>query len=180
MLCTLKRAAVAGFSSTFSFATRTRPAISAASSSIAGAIIRHGPHQGAHRSSNTGSGERSTSAANVASVTVTGLSEMGRGVLHCPQTGFSRCSIFFCGTRLVTPQAGQRINSVSVIALNNFRRLSFMQRHVSALTVRRKDSEEMSFCDSCLTLLPCRAEPLFPHCLQQLLKRGLCQHAVEL
>ena len=72
MLRTLKRAAVAGFSSTLSFANRTRPAISDASSSSTGAIIRHGPHHAAHRSSTTGSGERSTSAENVASVTVTG------------------------------------------------------------------------------------------------------------
>jgi hypothetical protein len=73
MLLTLNRAAVAGFSSTLSFANRTRPAISDASSSITGAIIRHGGHHGAHMSSTTGSGERSTSAENVASVTVTGL-----------------------------------------------------------------------------------------------------------
>lgn len=38
-----------------------------------GATIRHGPHHGAHRSSKTGSGERSTSAGNVASVTATRL-----------------------------------------------------------------------------------------------------------
>lgn len=40
-------------------------------------------------SSSTGSGERSTSAANVPSVTFTGLLETGSGVLHRPQTGLS-------------------------------------------------------------------------------------------
>jgi len=61
MLRTLKREPVAGFSSVFSFATFTRPASSVASCSIVGAIILQGPHHGAHISSNTGSGERSTS-----------------------------------------------------------------------------------------------------------------------
>jgi hypothetical protein len=117
MLRTLKRVAVAGFSSTLSFATCTRPAISAAISSSTGAIIWHGPHHGAHRSSITGSGERSTSAANVASVTVTGLLETDRGVLHRPQTGLSPWLIFSCGTRLVAPQPGQRISWVSDIRL---------------------------------------------------------------
>ena len=83
---TLNRAAVAGFSSTFNFATRTRPAISRASSSITGAIMRHGPHQGAHKSSSTGTGARSTSSAKVASVTVTGMLPARSGVLHRPQT----------------------------------------------------------------------------------------------
>ena len=73
MLWALKRAAVAGFSSTLSFATRTRPAISPANSSNIGAIVRQGPHHGAHKSSSTGSGERMTSASRVASVTVIGL-----------------------------------------------------------------------------------------------------------
>ena len=50
MLRTLNRAGVEGFSSTFSFANRTRPNHSVASSSIIGAIIRHGPHHAAHMS----------------------------------------------------------------------------------------------------------------------------------
>ena len=75
MLCTPNRAAVAGFSSTFSLAMRTRPAISAATSSSTGPIVRHGPHHGAHISSSTGTGERSTSFRNVASVTVIGFPE---------------------------------------------------------------------------------------------------------
>jgi hypothetical protein len=54
---------------------------------ITGATSRQGPHHGAHKSSNTGSGERSTSAKNVASVTTTGLLAASRGVLQRPQTG---------------------------------------------------------------------------------------------
>jgi hypothetical protein len=127
-LRTLKRAAVTGFSSTFSFATRTRPPISAASSSITGASIRHGPHHAAHMSSSTGSGERSTSAENVASVTVTGLLETSRGVLHRPHTGSSPCAILARGTRLVAPQAGQRSNCVSDI--------SFMTSHPTPMAQR--------------------------------------------
>src|SRR6266850_455982 len=84
-----------GFSSTLSFATRTRPATS------------------------TGTGERSTSAENVASVTVTGRVSIdtGRGVLQRPHTGSRPLSTLSRGTRLATPQAGQRMTSVSDMAV---------------------------------------------------------------
>src|SRR4051812_28442872 len=107
MLRTLKRDAVAGFSSTFSFANRTRPAISDASSSTTGAIIRHGLHQGAHMSTSTGSGEPSTSVEKFASVTVIGPEPAERGVLHRPQIGLSPPSILTIAprdTRLIAPQ----------------------------------------------------------------------------
>ena len=116
MLRASKREAVRGFSSTFSLANRTRPASSEASWSSTGASIRHGPHHGAHRSSTTGNGQRSTSCVNVASVTVTGLVSMGTGVLHRPHTGLSPASTFSRGIRLVTPQEGQRISRVSMAA----------------------------------------------------------------
>jgi hypothetical protein len=74
-----------------------RPASSDASSSIAGEILRQGPHYAAHTSRTTGSGNRSISAANVASVTVTGLESAGRGVLHRPQTGARPRPIFMPG-----------------------------------------------------------------------------------
>src|SRR6267143_737972 len=67
------------------------------------------PHHGAHRSSATGSGERSTSAAKVASVTVTGPNCTGSGVLHRPHTGARPCLTLSSGTRLSAPQEGQRI-----------------------------------------------------------------------
>src|SRR5574341_122222 len=113
MLWRPKRAAVAGFSSTLSFATRTRPANSAASSSITGAIIRQGPHHAAHASTSTGCGERSTSAENDASVTTIGLVSTRRGVPHRPHTGSSPWSILARGTRLPTPQAVQRTTSAT-------------------------------------------------------------------
>src|ERR1017187_4093686 len=115
MLRTLKRSAVTGFSSTFNFPTRRRPRFSAASCSIAGAIILHGPHHGAHISSSTGSGERTTSAEKLASVIVSGAEEITSGVLHRPHTGCRPCSIFSRGTRLFAPQLEQRISSVSVM-----------------------------------------------------------------
>src|SRR5262245_37007915 len=115
MLRSSKRATVAGLSSTLSLANRTRPAISNANSSIAGAMIRHGPHHGAHASTSTGSGDRSTSPEKLASVTVTGWLWTGSGVLHRPHTGSTPWAIFSGGTRLVVPQAGQRIRSGSAV-----------------------------------------------------------------
>ena len=104
MLRTPNRAAVAGFSSTLSLPTRTRPARSAASSSMTAAMILLGPHHVAHMSSSTGSGERSTSAAKVASVTVTGLPSTARGALQRPHTGSRPCASFSVGTRFIAPQ----------------------------------------------------------------------------
>ena len=113
MLRMSKRPAVPGLSSTLSFATTTFPVSSAASSSRAGAIIRQGPHHGAHASTSTGSGERSTSAANVASVTVMGFVTPPSGDLHRPQTGCIPAATFASGTRLVAPQLAQRMSFVS-------------------------------------------------------------------
>lgn len=113
MLRTSNRAAVAGFSSMFSLPNRTRPAIRAASSSTIGAIIRHGAHQAAQRSSTTGTGDRSTSAANVASVTVMGATEAGNGVLHRPQRGVLPCSSRARGTRFSVPHPGHATSTVS-------------------------------------------------------------------
>src|SRR2546426_12296514 len=108
-----------GFASPLRLPPRPRPAISAASSSMMGAIILQGPHHAAHASTRTGTGERSTSAENVASVTVTGRVSMdtGRGVLQRPHTGSSPLSTLSRGTRLATPQAGHRITSVSDTAV---------------------------------------------------------------
>jgi hypothetical protein len=86
MLCTEKRDAVIWFASTSSFPTRTRPLNSAASCSTTGAIILHGPHQAAQKSTNTGSGERSTSAAKFASVITIGFVSEDKALWHLPQT----------------------------------------------------------------------------------------------
>src|SRR5690606_20618725 len=60
--------AVARFSSTLTLAIFTLPAYSSASSSRAGAIILQGPHQGAQKSTSTGSEDCSTLASKSASV----------------------------------------------------------------------------------------------------------------
>src|SRR5438309_8293356 len=75
----------------------------------------HGPHHGAHASTSTGSGERSTSAAKVASVTARGAPPTGSGVLHRPQIGSSPFASLSRGTRLVAPQAGHGISSTSAV-----------------------------------------------------------------
>src|SRR3954471_13852189 len=62
-------AAVAGFSSTLSFTIFTLPFIVPASSSSAGAIILHGPHHSAQKSTTTGSAHLSTCASKSASDT---------------------------------------------------------------------------------------------------------------
>src|SRR4029077_18006513 len=60
-----------GLSSTLSFAIWMRPACSLAMSSSTGAIILHGPHHSAQKSTNTGASAPPTPSSNVASVKVT-------------------------------------------------------------------------------------------------------------
>src|ERR1700756_5490712 len=62
-------AAVPGFSSTLSLTIFTLPLSELEISSSAGAIIRHGPHHSAQKSTTTGPVALSTSFSNVASVT---------------------------------------------------------------------------------------------------------------
>src|SRR5689334_1841286 len=64
---------VCGFSSMLTLATVTFPAMSVASSSRNGAIIRHGPHHSAQKSTSTGPLARSTSASKLLSVTAIGF-----------------------------------------------------------------------------------------------------------
>ena len=117
MLATSNRAAVCGFSSNLSLATRRRPNMLVANSSMTDAMARHGPHRGAHMSTTTGSGDCSTLAANVASVTVSGLCSSFSGVLQRPHTGLTPSSRFSCGTRLSALQEEQRnINSSDISA----------------------------------------------------------------
>src|SRR6185436_4091560 len=109
ILRTAKRAAVAGLSSMFTFAIRRRFPISVANSSNTGAIMRQGPHQGAHISTKTGTGDRSTSAANVLSVTVTGPEALDKesGALQRPQTGSCPPATFCALIRFVAPHFAQ-------------------------------------------------------------------------
>src|SRR5262245_41184262 len=64
----LKRAASAGCSSTFTFATTAWPCRSRAISSSAGASILHGPHHSAQKSTRTGRLDWSTSRSKLVSV----------------------------------------------------------------------------------------------------------------
>src|ERR1700732_4825946 len=64
------RSVVSGLSSMLTLATATRLANSSARSASIGAIILHGPHQAAQKSTSTRMPESSTSAANEASVTL--------------------------------------------------------------------------------------------------------------
>src|SRR5881397_1918574 len=65
---TWKAAAVSGFSSVLSFTIR-RSSRSAAISSSTGPTTRHGPHQGAQKSTSTGVSDSMTSAWKLVSVT---------------------------------------------------------------------------------------------------------------
>jgi hypothetical protein len=60
-------------------------------------------------------GDLSTSAAKVASVTISGFVSNGRGVLHRPQIGCRAGRSFSSGTRLRDPQEGQEIKRLSGI-----------------------------------------------------------------
>src|SRR5579872_1155623 len=62
--------AVFGLSSTFSFTILTLPPIAPAISSSAGAIMRHGPHHSAQKSTTTGPSALSTSASKSTSETL--------------------------------------------------------------------------------------------------------------
>src|SRR5688572_840788 len=69
--------AVCGFASTSSLRTSTTPAYLAASFSISGATMRHGPHHSAQKSTITGLSLPSTSVSKVASVTSGTLDDIG-------------------------------------------------------------------------------------------------------
>ena len=70
---TWKLAEMAGFSSTLTLARATAPSVASTTCSRIGPRVRHGPHQGAHRSTTTGTSKDRlrTSSSNVASVTST-------------------------------------------------------------------------------------------------------------
>jgi hypothetical protein len=65
---TPKRVASFGSASTLIFTTVAWPVISFAGSSIIGAIAWQGPHQGAQKSSKTGSGRPASASSKVAVV----------------------------------------------------------------------------------------------------------------
>src|SRR5262245_53739005 len=81
-------AASSGFSSILSLATLTLPLSSVAMSSSAGAIILHGPHHSAQKSTTTGSLESSTSALKLLRSTLTvAIAKNPFGELRCAICG---------------------------------------------------------------------------------------------
>ena len=74
MDCTAKVWAIRGLSSTLTLASSTAPPVSATAFSSIGPSVLHGPHQGAHRSTTTGTValRASTSSWKVWSVTSIG------------------------------------------------------------------------------------------------------------
>src|SRR5882724_8641230 len=89
---------------------------------MVGASMRQGPHQGAHMSTSTGTGERSTSVANVASVTSTGPAWPSSGLLQRPHTGASPRCIRCGSTRFFAPQKGQTM--ICAVAIVSYRHLN--------------------------------------------------------
>jgi len=61
-----KRAPRSGRASVLIFTTSQRPAFARATFSSSGATMRHGPHQGAQKSTTTGRGEAARSALHCA------------------------------------------------------------------------------------------------------------------
>src|ERR687892_1400799 len=76
--------AVCGLASTSSLRTSTLPAYLAASFSISGATMRHGPHHSAQKSTTTGFSLWRTSDSNVASVTSGTLDDMKSSLVVLP------------------------------------------------------------------------------------------------
>lgn len=85
-----KRAAVCRAVSVSTFANNAAPAFALAAASNCGAIVRHGPHQAAQKSTTTGSSEASTYLMNEPSSSAAGCSPNRRS-LQRPQVGLS-CS----------------------------------------------------------------------------------------
>src|SRR5215469_13804322 len=81
-----------------------RPAISRASSWTSGAAERQGPHQGAQKSTRTGTLASRVISANAAASASMGSETGGNAALQEPQRPVSdRC---FAGIRLLAPQLG--------------------------------------------------------------------------
>src|SRR5438477_954108 len=107
MLWMPKRAATSGTSSVFNLATTSEPLRFRAILANSGAATRHGPHQGAQKSTSTGQGDLPTrSAKSFGSVTGYGSLGRGRAILQFPQRAFwpSRAA----GMRFCEPQEAQR------------------------------------------------------------------------
>jgi hypothetical protein len=85
------------------------PGFSPASWASAGETIRHGPHQGAQKSTSTGTAACSTTSANVASPASV---IQGSGSWQLPQRGVPAAT---AGTRLRRPQLGHLVMSSDMV-----------------------------------------------------------------
>src|SRR5262245_34545086 len=108
---TAKRSDSFGASSTLTLTSLTSPARSVATCSSAGLTIRHGPHQGAHRSTSTGTAACSATSAKVSSPA---SAIHGSGLWQMPQRGVPEAA---AGTRLVRPQFGHLISREAMSGL---------------------------------------------------------------
>jgi hypothetical protein len=88
MLRMPKREAVQGASSVLSFASCTPGSSTPAASSKAGAIMRHGPHQGAQKSTTMGRSDLVTCRSKLSSFNGTGF-PVNSASLHRPQRACS-------------------------------------------------------------------------------------------
>ncbi len=93
----LKLDDVRGLASVSNFAKITEGESFAAAWANAGAIMRHGPHHGAQKSTRTGTSFRPTNFAKETSLSSTGLGG-NSSERHLPHTGWS--PRFDAGTRL--------------------------------------------------------------------------------
>src|SRR5271165_2478921 len=108
------RAAIAGSSSTLTLAKRARGSSSLAARSKIGAIARHGPHQGAQKSTINGMSLRSTCLSKVFAVSGIGL-PVNKLVLQTPHLASEAGRS--AGMRLTAEQWGQTALSDWVMAM---------------------------------------------------------------
>src|ERR1700728_457771 len=108
-----KRAAIVGSSSTLTLAKRARGSSSLAALSKIGAIVRHGPHHGAQKSTISGMSLRSTCLSKVFDVSTIG-SPVNSLALQTPHLASEAGRS--AGTRLTAEQWGQTAWSDSVMA----------------------------------------------------------------
>ena len=96
-------APISGWASVSTLAKRT-PGIRCAAASNCGAIILHGPHHSAQKSTTTGNSVCPTNPANRSLLSATGLRAI-RSAPHRPHTGSSCMRV--SGTRLTAPHCAQ-------------------------------------------------------------------------
>ena len=128
MLRMPKRAPSAGTASVSTFARRNCGSSCAAAAWNCGAMVRQGPHQGAQKSTSSGSSARPAWMSKLAASSATGCAS-NRRLPQRPQTGASVSRVR--GTRLSVWQCGHATSRASLIGV------SFQARHVGRTPVPR-------------------------------------------